>query len=83
MYYTYVLLSLKNGVLYKGSTQDINQRIQQHNAGLVTYSRKHMPWKLIHYETFITRSEAMKREQFFKSGAGRDWLKDNLDVQNA
>ena len=75
MYYTYVLESLKNGILYKGSTENLEQRLQQHNDGLVNFSSKHRPWKLVYHECFATRAEAMAREKFFKSGKGREWLK--------
>jgi putative endonuclease len=35
-----------------------------------------MPWILIYQEAFTTRAEAMKRERFFKSIEGYQWLKD-------
>ncbi len=78
MFYTYVLKSDINGHLYKGSTEDLDTRIVQHNAGLVNYTSKYLPWKLVYFEVFNSRSEAMAREKFFKSGKGRDWLKQKL-----
>ena len=74
-YYSYVLRSLKNGILYKGSTQDIENRLAIHNLGLVNYSSKHIPWEMILFEKFETRSEAMKREKWYKTGVGREWIK--------
>lgn len=79
MYYTYVLRSLKNGVLYKGQTQDLESRIVMHNSGLVRYTKKYMPWELVYYETFKTRAESMAREQYFKTGVGREWLRKQLE----
>ena len=79
MYYTYVLRSLKNGVLYKGQTQDLESRLTVHNSGMVSYTKKHMPWELVYYESFETRSEAMAREKFFKTGKGRDWLMNKIN----
>jgi putative endonuclease len=78
MYYTYILRSEINGHLYKGSTDNIETRVEQHNAGMVNYTSKYRPWKLVYFETFQTRSEAMARERFFKTGKGRDWLKNHL-----
>jgi putative endonuclease len=80
MNFAYILRSEVNGVLYKGSTEDLEARLTQHNSGMVNYTSKYMPWKLIHFEAFDTRSEAMARERFFKSGRGRDWLKQHLAV---
>jgi len=34
-YYTYVLISNKNKEFYTGTTNNINQRVEQHNKGLV------------------------------------------------
>lgn len=79
-YYSYVLRSLKNGILYKGSTQDIENRLAIHNQGLVNYSSKHMPWELVLFEQFETRSEAMKREKWYKTGVGREWIKSKITV---
>ena len=59
MYYSYVLRSLKNGILYKGSTQDIENRLSVHNSGSVNFTSKHLPWELILSEKFETRAEAM------------------------
>lgn len=61
--------------MYKGSTQDIENRLTIHNNGLVNYSSKHMPWELMLFEEFKTRSEAMKREKWYKTGVGRAWIK--------
>jgi len=78
-YYTYVLQSEINGHFYKGSTQDLELRLKQHNNGEVNYTSRYMPWKLVYFETFATRSEAMRREKFFKSGKGREFIKRAID----
>jgi putative endonuclease len=63
LYYSYVLRSLKNGILYKGSNENMEQRLQSHNSGLVNFTSKQMPWVMVLFEEFETRSEAMKREK--------------------
>lgn len=75
MFYTYVLRSAKKGILYKGSTEDLNRRLLEHNSGMVNFTSKFLPWDLVYWEEFPTRSEAMRREKFFKSGKGRELLK--------
>jgi putative endonuclease len=77
-YYSYVLRSLKNGILYKGSTQDIEKRINTHNSGKVKFSSKYMPWELVLVEEFQTRSEAINREKWYKTGVGREWIHSKL-----
>jgi putative endonuclease len=77
-YYSYVLRSTKNGLLYKGSTQNLEIRLQTHNSGKVKFSSKNIPWELVISEEFSTRSEAVKREKWYKSGVGRDWINSKL-----
>ena len=77
-YYSYVLRSTKNGILYKGSTQNLEIRLQTHNSGKVKFSSKNIPWELVISEEFSTRSEAVKREKWYKSGVGRDWINSKL-----
>ncbi len=75
MYYSYVLRSLKNGILYKGSSSDLSKRLNAHNGGELKYTSKHLPWELMIYEEFATRSEAIKREKWYKTDVGRDHSK--------
>ena len=77
-YYSYVLRSTKNGILYKGSTQNLEIRLQTHNSGKVKFTSKNIPWELVISEEFSTRSEAVKREKWYKSGIGRDWINSKL-----
>ena len=77
MFFVYILRSYKDNSHYYGYTSNLEKRLQEHNAGLSTYTKKHLPWKLIYFEPFPTRSEAMKREKFFKGLDGYHWLKEN------
>ena len=76
MYYVYVLSSIRYKKSYTGTTDNIQRRLDEHNTGKTPYSRRYKPWKLIHYEQFPTLSEARKRESYYKSGAGRNKLKE-------
>ncbi len=63
---------------YVGSTQNVIQRLHEHNTGRCRYTLGRMPWSLVYKEEFMTRSDAMKQEKFFKSGQGRKYLDANL-----
>lgn len=78
-FYYYVLKSVKNGILYKGSTQNLQQRVIYHNQGRVKYTAKNVPWELVLFEPFATRAVAVQREKWYKTGAGRDWIKAHLN----
>jgi putative endonuclease len=75
----YVLKSLKNGKRYVGSSSKQPAiRLAEHNSGNTRFTRQNKPWILIHQETFATKLEALKRENFLKSGQGRKWLDENI-----
>jgi len=78
-YYVYILRNEISGVLYTGHTTDLEKRLARHNdKSRVTgrYTKKYEGnWALIHSEEYATRSEAMQREYFLKSGQGREWVK--------
>ncbi|MGN1193148.1 MAG: GIY-YIG nuclease family protein [Dorea sp.] len=66
MNYTYIL-KCKDGSLYTGWTNDIEKRVQAHNAGKgAKYTKSRLPVKLVYYEEHETKKEAMKREYAIK-----------------
>ena len=80
MWYVYILESLKNSRLYVGYTDDLKRRFKEHNEGRGgTYTRKNGKWRLIFYEAYLEKKDAVKAEKFFKTGYGREILKDKLE----
>ena len=77
MFFSYILKSLKDGRYYYGSTKEIETRLKKHNKGDVKSTKNRRPLVLHYFEEFGTRSEAFKREQFYKSIAGYVFLKEN------
>jgi len=77
-YYTYVLLSLKDGLHYIGFSDNINQRFGEHCSGLVEATKERRPLKLVYYEACRSREKAIRREKYFKTGFGRRYLKSRL-----
>ncbi len=78
MFYAYVIQSEKDGSFYKGHCEDLEIRIQQHNSGQTQSIKSRLPFRLVYHEVFLTRDEAIKREKYFKSAAGRRFLKSKL-----
>ena len=75
---TYILKSEVARKTYVGHTQDKEKRLKQHNRGQNIYAKRFKPWTMIYFEEFLTREDAFKREKYFKSAAGRRWMKKNL-----
>ena len=89
-YFVYVLRSQLTGRRYVSSCRDIADRLFRHNAGKSKSTKHVVPWILILTEDFDSRSEAVRREKFYKTGRGRERLDamevnsdDHLQVANA
>lgn len=73
MYYVYFLL-LSNGDIYKGSCDNVKNRLMDHEAGRVSSTKKYRPFQMIGYEGFCLKSDAQRRERFLKTTEGRRLL---------
>ena len=73
-YFVYVLRSTRDKVLYVGSTQNIDGRLKRHNQGDYRFTKGHRPWEIVYQEELTSRSKAVKRERYLKSGIGREEL---------
>ena len=76
MYYFYLLV-LNNGNIYKGITLDLRRRLGEHKRGKVLSTKNKNP-KLIHYEAYLLKSDAKRREKFLKTTEGRRLIKQQL-----
>jgi len=77
--YVYILQSLVDEKhRYTGVTDDIKHRLSKHNAGEVSHTRKHKPWRLQTYLAFSDPTRAHEFEQYLKSGSGRAFAKKRL-----
>lgn len=79
MYYVYVLECQNDNSWYIGYSSDLRKRIKEHQKGYGcrTTSTKEN-WKLIYYEAYLIKADAIGREKFLKSGSGRVYLKKQL-----
>ena len=83
MYTVYAILSLKDGRIYVGFSSNIERRVNEHNAGKTKSTKGFRPWKLFFTENVDSRIEARKREKYWKSGTGKEQLKELVKTTNA
>ncbi len=76
MYYTYVLRNSRTGEFYKGITDNIDRRIGEHNNGKTFSTKNRGPFELVYVQISGDRQEARGWEKFFKSGIGRETIKE-------
>jgi putative endonuclease len=76
MFFVYILLSLKNNKSYVGYTEKLPaKRLADHNLGSNKWTSENGPFKLIYYESYYCKTDAIHRENFFKSGVGKQLKK--------
>ena len=63
-----------------GQTQDLESRFLEHSSGRVRSTKVYRPWKMIYHENYETRAEAMAREHYLKTPAGRKFLSNLIEA---
>lgn len=64
--YTYIL-KCSDGTLYTGWTNNLDRRLRAHNSGKgAKYTKHRIPVKLVYYEKYADKREAMRREYEIK-----------------
>lgn len=74
MYYVYVLRSINFDRQYIGFSSDIDTRLKQHNSGKTKSTKPFKPWRILFYEEFDSKEDALAREKYLKSGVGREYI---------
>jgi len=82
MYYTYILYSDSLDKYYVGYTSDINSRLDHHNRAASRYTKRGIPWKLMYYEVYSSKHDAIKREQEIKKMKSRKYIEQLITKQN-
>jgi len=79
-FWVYVLKSARTGRFYTGSCENFERRFHEHNTGQSPATRHGVPWELVYREKRSSKADAVQRERYFKTGAGRDELKRLVDA---
>lgn len=78
MFYVYVLRSENDSGFYIGFSSNLRLRLKTHRDGNAPATAHRGPWKLVYYEAYLIQADALGREKYLKSGAGRKFLKSQL-----
>ncbi len=74
MWFVYILYSVKIDRYYVGVTDNLEWRLERHNAGWGRYTKRGIPWEIVYTETFKNKSEALKRERSIKRRKSREYI---------
>ncbi len=78
MDYSVYVIEDRLGKLYKGMTSNLEKRLHYHDSGFNRWTKNRDPFKLVHFESGLTKSDSLRRECFLKLGKGREFLKNKL-----
>lgn len=81
MFYVNILENSK-GRRYVGFTEDLQRRVEEHNAGQNLSTKSYRPWAVIFYEAYRNRQDALRRESYLKTTQGRRALLRMLSEYN-
>jgi putative endonuclease len=73
-YFVYIIESELDGTYYVGVSKDPPARLEKHNGHHRGFTTRKQPWKLVYTETYETKTEALKRENFLKKQKSREFL---------
>jgi putative endonuclease len=73
-WYTYILYSRGIDRYYIGVTDDLKWRLERHNMGWGRYTQSGLPWKIVYYESYKSKTEALKREKEIKGKKSRKYI---------
>ena len=75
MHYVYLLQSVKSGKIYTGQTSDLRRRIFEHKSGNTITTAKMLPVRLVFYEAFLDKHDAVRREMYLKTSKGKSTVR--------
>ncbi len=80
--YTVYVLKDSNNKFYKGVTNNLQRRLAEHRRGKTKATRSMNNIAVVYTEKFDNFKEARAREVYFKTAAGRRFLKGKIKIGN-
>ena len=77
-HYVYVLYNKAKNFIYIGYSEDLRQRVSEHNGGKSKSTKHYIPLEVIHYEAYRNMTDAKRREKYLKGNKGKTTLKTML-----
>ena len=68
MWHVYIL-KCSNNAYYTGCTNNLEDRLERHDKGMVHYTKDKLPVELITYIAFSDKYKAFEFEKYLKSGS--------------
>ena len=73
-FYVYILENKAKNFIYIGYSENLRQRLKEHNSGKTKSTKHYAPLNLIFYEAYPSKPDAKRREKYLKTNKGRTTL---------
>jgi len=60
------------------NTNNLKNRLYEHNSGKVKSTKSRRPFKVVYYEVCYNQADALHREKYLKSSYGKRYIKNRL-----
>ena len=77
-YLVYILFSEKLNRYYIGYTSDLDKRLQHHNSAQDRFSKKGVPWHLVHSMPCADKKAALVLEKKIKARGAKRYLEGRM-----
>lgn len=67
--------SLKDNQFYIGSSNNVQRRLKEHQAGKKISTVKRLPVELLYFEAHRSQEDVLRREKYFKTTRGKVTLR--------
>ena len=74
-YYVYIMESESSGQWYYGFSENLDQRILDHQSNRAKHTRFKGPWRLIFKKEFTNKTDALQFEKYLKSTRNKEYIK--------
>jgi putative endonuclease len=75
-FFVYILQSMKDFSFYVGQCNDLDKRMSKHYDGMSKYTATKRPWRLVYFEMYNSRSDAIKRENQIKKMKSKKFIEE-------
>ena len=66
MWYIYIIKSQVTTDYYKGISEDVYRRLEEHNTGLSNFTKSGIPWVLVYFRQMESKRDAIIEERRIK-----------------
>jgi putative endonuclease len=71
MFYVYIIQSINfPKQFYTGFSENIKERLSEHNKGKSTHTNKFKPWRMIYCCALSSKKKALDFEKYLKTASG-------------